>query len=345
MKRFVYLVQILVIGLIVCQTFVLCEKKSFRLIHSPKIKPLVNLISGQVWSPYNRPISDIYVELMNELSVTITRYRTTGNGRFEFTNLSSGSFKIKVLTTGTDYLEQVQDIQIVNVFAGASDQQFVDFHLKFDPRKITLGSGGLPEEVFVQDKIPDSARSLYRKGIDQLANKQDKGLLDIEKSIQIFPDYFDALNRLGKEYVERKEYVKALPYLVKAIDVNQRSFTSFYALAYACYQLNQKTEASEAAKAATIIKPNSINAHLLYGTVLRLDRNYEKSEQSLLKAKALSKKNPVAGIHWQLALLYNKLARNEEAANELEIFLKIQPKSPDAQQIRELIVKLRVEKK
>lgn len=345
MKRLIYATQISVFVIFVFQASIFGKTKTSSLNYPTKPETVINIISGQIWSPYNRPVSDIYVELMNELSMTVARYRTSGNGRYEFTNISSGSFKIKVLTSGTDYLEQVQDVQIVNVFSGASDQQFVDFHLKFDPRKVTLGSGGLPEEIFVQDEIPDSARNLYKKGVDQLANKQEKGLLDIEKAIQISPNYFDALNRLGKEYVEREEYVKALPHLIQAINVNQRSFTSFYALAYSCYKLNQKTEAVEAARAATIIKPNSINAHLLYGTVLRINGNYEQAEQSLLKAKLLAKKNAVAGIHWQLALLYNKLNRNKEAADELEIFLKIQPKSQDAQQIRELIAKLRAEKK
>lgn len=345
MKKFIRLAQIFMIGLVLSQNAAFGREKTYFSSDSAESRFAINLISGQIWSPYNRPVSDIYVELTNELSMTVARYRTTGNGRYEFTNLTSGSFKVKVLTTGTDYLEQIQDVQIINIFAGASDQQIVDFHLKFDPRKVALGSGGLPEEIFVQDNIAESARKLYRNGMDMLSNKQDKGLLEIEKALKISPHYFDALNKLGKEYVERKEYEKSLPYLIKAIDINQRSFSSFYGLAYACYQLNQKPEALEAARAATIIKPASVNAQLLYGTILRISSNYEKAEQVLVKAKNLSKKTPVAAIHWQLALLYNKINRNKEAADELEMFLKIQPKTQDAEQIKDLIAKLRTEKK
>lgn len=38
----------------------------------------------------------------------------------------------------------------------------------------------------------------------------------------------------------------------------------------------------------------------------------------LLDAKKLSQERSVPEIHWQLALLYNKLGRNKEAADELE---------------------------
>ncbi|MGI9036769.1 MAG: tetratricopeptide repeat protein, partial [Pyrinomonadaceae bacterium] len=83
--------------------------------------------------------------------------------------------------------------------------------------------------------------------------------------------------------------------------------------------------------------------HLLYGTLLRLNGDYQEAEKVLLKAKSLAKK-PNPEISWQLALLYNKLKRNKEAANELETYLKIYPDSPDKKKVEDLIAKLKASK-
>ena len=301
---------------------------------------LINTISGHVWDPYNNPVSDLYVELINSSYSTVARQRTSA-GRFIFNNIAEGNYQVKVLTTGTDYLEQIQEAQIINLLRRSrSDNVYVDFRLKFDPRKIVVGSGGAPEETFVQDGISDQARKRYRKGVEMLSDKKDKGLDEIEQSLQISPNYFDALNRLGIEYVKRKDYQKAIQYLIKAIDINQRSYSSFYALAYAAYQMKHIPEAVEAARAATILKPALVNGQWLYGTVLRINGNYEKSEKALLQAKKLTK-NPLPEIHWQLALLYNKLGRNKEAVAELEYYLKIQPELSNKKEVQDLIAKLR----
>ncbi len=300
---------------------------------------LLNRIEGRLWSPDRQPARDLYVELQNENYVTIARSRTDTAGRFTFSGLQEGTYTVKVLTTGTNYLEASERVDVAGIMRGRNDTIYVDIQLRFDSRKVETRSHEIPEVVFVQE-VPAEARTLYKKGVKDL-QKGDLGLNQIEEALKIFPTYFDALNTLGREYVTRKEFQKSLPYLVKSIEVNQRSYSSFYALAYACYELNHRPEALEAARGATLLQPGSVNAQLLYGTLLRIDRSYEKAEQTLLEAKKLSKGNPVSEVHWQLALLYNKLARNAEAANELETYLTLQPDARDKKEIQALITKLR----
>lgn len=302
--------------------------------------PQVNSISGQVWTPDNQPVVDLYVELLNELSMTYSRQRTASGGRFLFSNVPTGNYKIKVLTNGTDYLEQIQDASFANGSMG-SENVYLDIHLKYDPRKIDIGSGGLTEPIFVQEGIPAEAQDLFKKGVKSLTEKNDAGLRELEKAVQLAPGYYEALNRLGQEYVSRKKYVESLPILVKAIDVNPRSSSGFFNLAFACYKLNQKDEAIRAAQSAAVLKPDSISIQLMYGTILRSYGNYDEAEKTLLTTKKLTQKIPVAEVNWQLALLYNKTGRNKEAVAELEEFLKIEPNSPDKKEIQELIIKLK----
>lgn len=305
----------------------------------------INRIDGIVWDPNRKPVPDVYVELQNELYSTLARVRTTSTGRFSFTVARQGNYIIKVLSSGTNYLDSVEPVELfTGANPNASDSIYIDIYLKYDKRKINNGLPPITEAIFVQE-VSDEARKLYKTGLKNLSENNDKGLDELEQALKISPDYYDALNTLGNEYVKRKEYQKSLPYLIKAIDVNQRSYSCFYGLAYSAYQLNHIPEAIKAAKSAVILQSNSVYAQLLYGTVLRVDGNYELAEKVLLKAKELSKNSPIGNINWQLALLYNRIGRNSEAIAELETYLKVEPDAANKKEIKELIEKLRTQTK
>ncbi|MGC2236704.1 MAG: tetratricopeptide repeat protein [Pyrinomonadaceae bacterium] len=307
-------------------------------------------ITGLIFDAQSRsPVENLYVELGDQLGLSLAQTRADSAGRFSFSGLRGGNYQIKVLTFGTNYKEEVQDVRLVTLPLGngryASDMAFVQFNLKLDPRKINIGSSGAATVVFAQE-IPDDARKLYKKGVKQLEDKKDEGLDSLKQAVEIFPTYYDALDRLGSEYVVRKQYEEAAPYLTRAIDVNKRSYSSFYALGVASYNLKNMQAAAEALRAAVTINPKSVNAQLFYGMVLRIEGNFELSEKALLQAKSLSEKaSPVAEIDWQLALLYEKTARYKEAADELERYLKVAPKEIDTEKIKKLIADLRAKAK
>src|ERR1041385_2248737 len=71
-----------------------------------------NSISGIVFGESRTPISDTYVQLLDENGTMITQTRTNGSGRFAFYGLSNGRFKVRVFPVGTDYMEQVQEVQV-----------------------------------------------------------------------------------------------------------------------------------------------------------------------------------------------------------------------------------------
>lgn len=306
-------------------------------------------INGNIFSAQNRqPVGDLYIELQDQFGRTLLRTRVNMSGTFFFRGLRAGTYNVKVLTFGTNFQEASQEVTLVSFPLGngrySTDIANVDIYLKIDPRKIQAGGGGTvaPGVIFAQE-VPDEARKLYRKGVERLDDKKEDGLDSLKKAIEIFPIYYDALDRLGNEYVKRKQYEEAAKYLVKAVEVNPRSFTSFYSLGIVSYNLKNLPLAIEALREAIKINSQSINAYIFYGMILRIDGNFEQAEKALLQAKSLAAKNssPVGEIHWQLALLYDKTARYRQAADELEQFLKIEPKAPNAEQIKKLIEQLR----
>jgi len=299
-----------------------------------------NRIEGIVFDPEHRPVPDLYVELQNENYSTISRSRTDSTGRFTFIGYPAGHYNVRVITTATNYAEYTEGVDLVNPVRGGSDAQYLDIPLKIDKRKVKPGIAPITGSVYAQD-VPEEARRLYKQGLRDINEPDGKGFKEIDDALRIFPTYYDALDTMGREYVARTEYQKSLPYLIKSIDVNQKSFSSFYALAYACYQLNHRPEALQAAHAAVVLQSNSANAQLLYGTLLRLDNNYPESEKALREAEKQTRDSPVAEIHWQLALLYNHMGRNKDAADELEHYLKLEPDAVKKKEIQDLIAKLR----
>jgi len=325
-------------NLVYCVTFLLVVLLLSSLSDSRAASSLLNRIEGQVYDPNHRPVQNLYVELLNEVDSVIQRTKTDTSGRFSFRGVPPGRLTVRVLTFGTNFLEQTQEVLITKTRSN-NDVDYLDITLRYDKRnrgpEVDMPTG----VIFVQD-IPAAAKALYVKGIADFDRDQDRGVQEVESALDIFPDYFDALNWLGKEYVSRRNYEKAYPYLLRAIDVNQRNASTYYSLSYAFYQMKKYPAALEAARASALLAPASVDAQLLHGTVLRIEGKYVEAETALQKANSLAKKMN-AEIHWQLSLLYNRLNRNQETIDELETFLRLVPDSPDKNKIRDMIAKLR----
>ena len=320
----------------------------FVLLHSPlnvvaKSFTLINRIEGRVYDPNRNGVDNIYVELLNEIDSVVARTKTNAAGRFTFSGVSAGRFTVKILTFGTNFMEQTQEVYVTNLSQTANDTAYVDIYLRYEKRNTEPLIQTSPEVIFVQD-IPPAAKKLYEQGIGELGGNQVAGMAKIEEAINTFPNYFAALNRLGKEYIALKNYEKGYPYLLRAIDINPRSYSSYYSLGYAFYQLKQYPAALEAAKATTLLVPNSLEAQLLYGTVSRIQGDYTEAEKSLLAANTIAKKLN-SETHWQLALLYNRLNRTQDTINELETFLKLVPDTSEKDKIQKMIANLKASAK
>ena len=303
-----------------------------------------NSVSGHVFGADRRPLPDVHVELLDDLSRTISRGRTNASGRYSFRGLSSGRFRVRVLPLGTDYEAVEQDFEIVN-FArttGIGDtrvlgntSEILDFYLT--PRKVSTGLGA-PATVFVQE-VPEEARKLYKNAIDDLERQRlQEAYSSLKAALEIYPKYFAALETLGTEYVKAGHFEAAQVLLAIAVDVNPRSYKSWYALSRAYASQTIFPEAIEAAKKALEINPTATESLFLAGTLLRRTKEYAEAEKHLTKANELTD-GEMPDVHWELALLYGHgLKRYKEAARELKLYLKKRPDATNAEEVKKLIV-------
>lgn len=307
-----------------------------------------NSIRGSVFDQSRRPVENLRVELLDEVEGVLATTYTSGSGQFVFYRLSSGTFQIRVLTTGTDYQSKTERVTIVgSIFGGRgaqSEQIDIILALRKDRARDATSISTSPSAVFVQE-VPKAAREAYEKAFkgQNQGQLKENSLIELQRAVELFPNYFAALDLLGQEYIKRENYAVALPILTKAVTVNPRSYSSWYALGYTQYKLKMLPDAVESLSKSALLSKSSVNTYIMLGTIERLQKQWNAAETHLKRAKSLTKK-PVSDIHWQLALLYNQTNRFAEAANELELFLKAQPDSRDSEKIKNLIGALRKKK-
>lgn len=307
----------------------------------------VSSISGTVYDSKRNSLSDVNVELLNDYYQQIKRTITDGAGRYQFDGLNDGRYTVRVMAFRYDLEDQSQFAEINTVrFDGTQGTSFLLLDFFMFPRKGGLADAELGV-VFAQS-IPSEAKKTYEKALSDLSGKRtNEGIMGLNKAVEVFPDYYLALHRLGKELFVLKKYQDAVPFFFKAAQVNPKSATSFYYLGYSLYNLNNEGKEYNNAALAALNEANKLapaSAQVLFvlGKIQRASGNFEEAEKSFLQAKKVSK-IVVPEIHKELAQLYSDdMKKYNEAADELEIYLKNnKPSNAEEKQMKKVISSLR----
>mgnify|MGYP001111090971 CR=1 FL=1 len=284
-------------------------------------------LSGFVFDSSGQTLPDVDVEIMDEFyrSLPNGRTKTDSTGRYFFGGLKDGRYYVRAYGYRYDLEDQIQMVEIYTQSitnregVGAFSQ---DFYLS--PRK--GGIVAVELAVVFSQEVPSEAKKAYEKAVEALSKKQlQKGISELLRAIEIFPDYYYALYRLGRELFMLKKYQEAIPYLLKAVEINQKSAASLYYLGYSLNMLGKEYNKSAlvALNQAYLLAPSSIQILYVLGKVKREMGDFQEAENYLLKAKKLSRE-AIPEIQKELSQLYaNDLKRYDEAAKELAIYLKV----------------------
>ena len=321
----------------ILQTLLLCVS-----LHLTWAQQTFALIGG-IRDTGGRPVGDVRVSLTDENNQPITTKFADNSGRFTIRGLRSGRYQLRVEATGKPYEEYSQsfELQATSIRRGAGEEPFV-IDIVLTPKR-GASPVASPRVLFTQD-VPAQALAEYERGSSSIQDgKSDQGMSSLKKAIEIFPDYFLALELLGTEQVRRGEYRDAVPVLTHAVEVNRSAPKSSYALGVAYLKLNHMEEAIEALKAATDQDPQNANAYMMLGLAYGSVRASE-AEAAFKKAYEVGRER-AADAHLYLAAIYNKQEKYQAAIRELELFLKEAKEVKDRAQIRDMIEKLKAKEK
>ena len=181
------------------------------------------VIIGTVRDTAGRTVGNVRISAIDENFQPIRTIFVDSNGQFFIRGLSPGRYQFRVETTGTPYQEYETgwiELQSVRVRPGGNENYPLDIVLKFKTNKAT---DPRMDSLFVQN-VPENARTLYERGAKSFSDGQfDAGQDALNQALKIFPDYFQALELLGKELVKAGRDDAAMPILLHALKVNPRA--------------------------------------------------------------------------------------------------------------------------
>jgi Tfp pilus assembly protein PilF len=308
-------------------------------------------IVGSVRDDQGHAVSSIRVSLEDENSMPIKTVFADSSGRFQFRGLRAGNYVVRVEPTGLPFepvsikvpLESMTNSRINQ--STTEDTTPLDITLR--RKRSVSGTNGV---VFVQ-VIPPLARQEFSRGASIIDKDPPLGILSLKKAIEIFPDYFDALELLGTQYVKvglseknTAQFESAIPILTRALVVNNKAASSMYALGVAYLKVNQVKQSTEWLQNSIALNSVNPNAYLMLGLAYGSGGSLDQSEAALKKAYEQGGAD-AADAHLYLAGLYNKREKYGDASRELELYLKEAKGLKDKTQIKEMIAKLKAKTK
>ena len=303
-----------------------------------------NSINGLVFDRNRNPVANIDVELLDEYERYIRAVKTSSAGIYIFQGLRAGIYYIQIRVDGTNFKPAKERVQLGqtnftnSVTGGTSGAESLQLNFVLEIDRRNNNESPINNEVIYAQSVPKEAEEFYKNAVNDIDKKnQTEAISKLENAIRIFPDYFLALDRLGYEYIALNKFAEAEKVFERALKVNPKSFSSKSGLGIAQFKLDKKADSAKTIEEALVINPSSPTSFLFLGKIYRELKEYEKAETNLKKAADLSK-NKLADVHWELALLYYyNLNRYNDAADELELYLKANSNAENKKQVEKLI--------
>jgi tetratricopeptide (TPR) repeat protein len=295
-------------------------------------------IRGRVYAPPGGKEGRRFKIILRSPATTDQSTITDDDGTFSFNRLRAESYT--VIFEGDEEFDQASEYVRMERESAGPISANVTLHLK--PKGTA--------EAF--SKIPKAARDLYLKGAAAAAKGDSKKAVEhLSGAVSAYPQFTQALSDLGVQYLKLGQAEKAGEALQAALKLAPEDLGT--RLSYGVALLNQKKFTEAEAQLREVLKKNNAmpTAHMYLGMVLINLSKDEKTKQfdAAKYAEAQKEfelavstgKEEVAPAHRYLGGIYWGNKEYKRAADEFETYLRLTPKAPDADKLRDAIKELR----
>ncbi len=305
------------------------------------VAQMTAVINGTVIGPDHRPADQVRVTVMDDGYAVLASTLTDSSGRFQFRVRGSTTFYIDAEPTTHTFKSQRVQVDGGAIVHSGSQTLRVDIELEAgDTKQLKPQVRGV---LFHQD-VPAQARLHFEEALKLLKDKPNEAYGRLRAALQLFPDYYDAMEVLGSEYVKEDFLDFAVPILEHAVEVNPSGERSHYALGVAYYKLRRYESAQKAFARMAELNPKSANGILYLGLTYAKLGNRDQAEAQLKAAYTAGAKK-VPDLHLALASIYIDTKRYQEAVDQLNTLLREIPDLRDKDKIVDLIDRLKKKSK
>ena len=301
-----------------------------------------HVIQGYVFFPSGRKAEGTIIVKLTSLQYGDLQVIPDSSGTFTFSALAPGSYTV-IVNAGDEYeisregvfIDTDLNMSRMGVRLPSTSRRYtvmVHLQMKYKP---AVGKPGVVNAALAA--VPEKARKLYEKGVEQSqADDAAKAADSLKQAVTLYPNFPLALNELGVQYLKLRQINKAIDVLREACKLDPEAFPSRLNFGIALLEAKQYSSAEEQLREAAKRNNNSATMHMYLGIALLRQRKFEESEKELLiatqaNAVQLGMANYyLGGIYWQKK-------DYPRAVEQLEKYLALTPNAPDAERVKATI--------
>jgi tetratricopeptide (TPR) repeat protein len=291
-------------------------------------------ITGRVVMPDGRPAQNVKVNIENNDAGTQSYY-TNADGSFQTGNVKAGNYVVVVAYEG---LVTEREFITIDRDSPAGQTYSVTVFLRVQGQK----KGDFYSNNPLFKDVPKPALEKFKRGVEKLEKNDAKAAVALfDEAIVAYPDFAAAYRQKGSAYLKENELDKALEALVKAISIKPDYVEAKYSVGYTQYLKKNYVVAAAVFDDVLKQQPDMLDAQMYLGISLYNLKNVDAAEAGLKKAVGAKGGDKLALAHLYLGQIYAQKKKNAEAVTELEKYLELLPKAPNADRIKSAIADLK----
>jgi regulator of sirC expression with transglutaminase-like and TPR domain len=300
-------------------------------------------ISGRIFFPQGDKSGVRPMVKLQSLSSSEVTGMADPVGNFRFTHLRPDTYTV-IVDAGDAYEKAIETVTVG--FSGGVPAQGdpgsyavplvyeAQFYLKYK-------HGAAP--VTISPDVPAAAQDLFRQAVEMArAGDHEKAIEQLKSAIAHAPKFATAYNELAAEYIKTGRGDQALAILKEAVKTNPDDLS--LRLSYGIALLNQKKLAAAEAQLLQLANikdnPDAPTAGYYLGLTL-MSENKTEAAQSVFETVIKNGGDKFAMAHKYLGGIYWRNKKYRAAADELEKYLRLEPKAADAAKVRDTVKELR----